>query len=118
MNPLDVVKFAGLKDQLDNSIADRRVVFGQLGVPVAVCGMRIIESTAITADTAIVLDANQLMIGKRKDMTLEIGYNGTDFTEGQKTVVIKVRLAFGVRDPLAVIYCSGIAAGISNITLQ
>ena len=56
------------------------------------------------------------MIGKRKDLTMVMGYNGTDLTEGQQTVVLKVRIAFGVRDPLAVIYCSGLAAGVTNIT--
>ena len=49
-------------------------------------------------------------------MTMEIGYNGTDFTEGQKTVVLKTRLAFAVRDEAAVIYCSGLAAAVSAIT--
>ena len=50
----------------------------------------------------------QLLIGKRKEMTLEIGYNGTDFTEGQKTVVVKVRVAFAVRDAAAVVYSAAV----------
>lgn len=116
MNPVDINKLAAKKDQLDNSIADRRVAFSVLGEPVAVCGMRIIKSSAITADTLAVVDSQQLMIGKKKDMTMEIGYNAADFTEGQKTVVLKVRLAFGVRDPLAVTYCDGLAAAVSAIT--
>ncbi len=37
-------------------------------------------------------------------MTMEIAYNGTDLTEGQKTVVVKVRVAFAVRDKAGVIY--------------
>jgi hypothetical protein len=117
MNPTDVNKLAAKKDQVDNSITDRRVVFNVIGEPVAVCGLRIIKSTAITADTLAVVDSKQLMIGKKKDMTMEIGYNAADFTEGQKTVVLKVRLAFGVRDPLAVIYCDGLAAAVANITV-
>jgi len=64
----------------------------------------------------VVLDSKQLMIGKRRDMTLEIGYNASDFTEGQKTVMIKVRLAFGVRDKAAVIYCSDIDTDVAAIT--
>jgi hypothetical protein len=82
-----------------------------------VCGMRIITSNAITANQVVVLDSKQLMLGKRKDMTMEIGYNGTDLTEGQKTVVIKVRLAFGVRDALAVIYCADLDAAVTAITV-
>jgi HK97 family phage major capsid protein len=117
LNLVDLNKLAAKKDQIDNSINDRRVVFNNVGEPVAVCGLRIIKSTAITADSLAVLDSKQLMIGKKKDMTMEMGYNAADFTEGQKTVVLKVRLAFGVRDPLAVTYCSGLSAAVSAITI-
>jgi len=61
------------------------------------------------------LDSSKTVIGKRKDMTLEIGYNGTDFTEGQKTVMIKVRVAFAVRDKAGVIYSDGLAAALATI---
>ena len=116
LNASDISKLGGKKDQLDNSINDRRVVYNVIGEPVAICGMRVLES-AITADTAAVLDSKQVMIGKRKDMTMEIGYNGTDFTEGQKTVILKFRLAFGVRDKAAVIYCPGLDAAITAINI-
>jgi hypothetical protein len=117
MNPLDISLLVDKKDQIDNSLTDRRLAFDSFGNLVAFNGLRIIASTAQTADTLAVVDSKQLMIGKRKDMTMEIGYNGTDFTEGQKTVVIKVRLAFGVRDEAAVIYCSGLAAAVAAITV-
>jgi hypothetical protein len=93
-----------LKDLLNNSISDRRISFDSIGRPVYVNGLRIFETDAITADTMVVVDSRQLLIGKRKDMTLEIGYNGNDLTEGQKTIVIKVRVAFAVRDALGVVY--------------
>lgn len=117
MNPLDISLLVDKKDQIDNTLTDRRLAFDNFGNLVAFNGLRIISSTAQTADTIAVLDSKQLMIGKRKDMTMEIGYNGTDFTEGQKTVVLKVRLAFGVRDEAAVIYCSGLAAAVAAITV-
>lgn len=117
LTPTDINKIAAEKDQLDNSKLDRRVVFSVIGEPTMVCGMRIINTNAITADTLAVLDSKQLIIGKRRDMTMEIGYNAADLTEGQKTVVIKIRLAFGVRDPLAVIYCDGLDAAVSAITI-
>lgn len=116
LNPADIESLAAEKDQLDNSKFDRRLTYNILGEPASICGLRIVLSTAITADTVCVLDSKQLMIGKRKDLTMVMGYNGTDLTEGQQTVVLKVRIAFGVRDPLAVIYCSGLAAGVTNIT--
>jgi len=117
LNPLDIALIAAEKDQLDNSKIDRRVVFNNIGDPVAVCGLMIKKSTSQTADTVGVLDSKQLMIGKRRDITMEIGYNGTDFTEGQKTVILKVRLAFGVRDKAAVIYCSGLDAAVTAISV-
>lgn len=115
----EINEIAAEKDSMDNSKLDRRVVFNNLGEPSMICGMRIIKttSTAMAANIAVVLDSQQLIIGKRKEMTMEIGYNAADLTEGQKTVVIKVRLAFGVRDPLAVIYCSDIDAAVSAITV-
>ena len=110
MNPNDIDNLAALKNGLDDSISDRRVRFDAMGNPVAVVGLRIIASTDQTTDTAIVLDSMQVLIGKRREMTMEIGHNGTDLTEGQKTVVINVRVAFAVRDKAAIIYSSGLEA--------
>jgi len=115
----EINEIAAEKDSMDNSKLDRRVVFNNIGEPSMVCGMRIIKttSTAMAANKVVVLDSKQLIIGKRKEMTMEIGYNAADLTEGQKTVVIKVRLAFGVRDAAAVIYCSDLDAAVSAITV-
>jgi hypothetical protein len=117
LGPLAVSKLGSKKDQLDNSISDRRVVYSSIGEPTFICGMRVIKTaaTAFATDAVVVCDSKQLMIGKRKDMTMEIGHNGTDLTEGQKTVVIKVRLAFGVRDKAAVIYAASLATAVGQI---
>jgi len=104
MNPAEIKILMELKDLLNNSISDRRISFDTFGRPVFVQGLRIFKSTAITANTMAVVDSKQLIIGKRKEMTMEIAYNGTDLTEGQKTVVVKVRVAFAVRDKAGVIY--------------
>jgi len=116
LNPTDVRLLAAEKDQLDNSKVDRRVVFDALGEPVAICGMLIKRNTNQTVDTVTVLARNMVQIGDRKQLTLEVGYDGNDFTQGYKTVRINARLAFGVRDPLAVIYCSGLDAAVAAIT--
>lgn len=116
LNPTEIVKIAAEKDQLDNSKTDRRVVFDAIGNPTAVCGLLIKTNSKQTANTATVLDSTQVQIGDRKSLTLEIGYNGTDFTEGQKTVKISVRLAFAVRNPLAVTYCDDLAAAVTAIS--
>jgi hypothetical protein len=117
LNPLTVRKLAAEKDQLDNSKVDRRVAFDALGEPVAICGMMIRRNTNLAADAAIVLSNKMVQIGDRKQMTLEVGYDGNDFTEGWKTVRINVRLAFAVRDALAVIYCSDLDAAVTDITV-
>jgi hypothetical protein len=116
MNPADLHYMAALKDQLDNSITDRRVAFNALGVPVAICGLMIRSNSNQTVNTLSVLDSKQLQIGDRKQMTMEVGYDGNDFTEGFKTVRINVRLAFAVRDEAAVIYCSDLSQAITDIT--
>lgn len=117
MNPIDILKLGAVKDQLDNSISDRRIVYSTLGAPIALGGMVIRKNSNIPANAAVVLKNDMVQIGDRKQMQLEIGYNGTDFTEGQKTVRISVRLAFAVRDPLAVIYCADLAAAVTDITV-
>ena len=108
MNPVERIKLGQLKDLLNNSISDRRITFDALGRPVYVSGLRIYESTGIAANTMFVADSKVLLIGKRKDMTLEIGYNGTDLSEGQKTVVVKIRVAFAVRDKAGVVYSADV----------
>ena len=112
MNPDDVKKLTEQRDANDNSISDRRVKYDAVGRATFVSGLRIITSTSITADTMAVLDLRQLLIGRRRDMTMKIGYNGTDLIEGQQTVVINVRLAFAVRDAVAVCYSDSIAADV------
>lgn len=110
---------AALKDQMDNSIADRRLRFDVMGNLVAVAGMAVRPSTNLAKNAAIVMQSKQTLIGKRKDLTMKIGYNGTDLTEGQQTVVIGARVAFAVRDKAAVIYSSDLAtaAGIINVAV-
>lgn len=117
MHPTDIDNMASLKDANDNSVSDRRVKWDNLGNPSFVFGMRIIPSTAQAVNTLSVTENKQLIIGSRKDMTMEIGYNAADLTEGQKTVVIKIRLAFGVRDKAATIYSDDIATDVAAINI-
>jgi hypothetical protein len=115
MNPKTVMMLAAAKNSFDDSKSDRRVQFDNVGNPVAVCGLRIIKSNDLTTSQLLILDNTQPWIGLRKAITMEIGYNGTDMVEGQKTVMLKVRLAFGVRDKAAIIYVSDITAGIAAL---
>jgi hypothetical protein len=115
LNPKTITQLAAAKNSFDDSKSDRRVQFDNLGNPVAVCGLRVIKSNDIPVNELLVLDNTQPWIGRRKDITMEIGYNGTDMVEGQKTVMLKVRLAFGVRDKAAIIYVSNITDGIAGL---
>lgn len=118
LNPLEVDNMAALKNDIADSVMDRRVVFDAQGYPVSVCGLRIKKNTEVTADTLFVIDRNQLQIGVRKDMNMEIGRNGTDLTEGQRTVVLKIRVAFGVRNKLGVVYSATVATDVAAINIS
>ena len=115
MNPADIMIITAQKDQLDNSRTDRRVVFNALGEPIAIGGLVVRANDQQTANTCCVLDSKQVQIGDRKQMTLEVGYDADDFSTGHKTVRVNVRLAFAVRDALAVIYCDDLSAAVTNI---
>jgi len=118
LNSTDIEVIQSEKDLLNNSIADKRLQFNVNGDLVKICGLTVFENDSITADTCIVGATNKLKIGIRKGSTMQIGYNGTDFTEGQKTVKVNMRLAFGVRDKAAFQYSAGMAADVETITKQ
>lgn len=115
VNNGQVTKLAAQKNNFADSKVDRRVQFDNLGNPVAICGLRLVQNAVIGAEEVLVYDNRQPWIGRRRDMTMTLGYNGTDLTEGQKTLVINIRLAFGVRDKAAVIYCSNATTGIATL---
>lgn len=115
-NPTDVrLKFNSLKNQLDDSIRDNRLVFTN-GVLVSVCGLTVRRSAKITANSCFVGAIQPVaLLGVRKNMALEFGYNSTDFTERQITARIGLRVAFGVGDPLAIQYCADVATALAAI---
>ncbi len=116
ISPSTEMLLSAKKNTLNDSIQDRRIAFDNLGRPTFIGGMRIITNSAIPNNQAIIADNKLMWIGKRRDMTMEIGYNGTDLTEGQKTVVFKIRIAFGVRDKAGIIWVSNIDNAVANIT--
>ncbi len=66
MNASDIEALAAEKDQLDNSKLDRRIVYNAIGEPVAICGLRLYLSEAMTADTVAVVKSDMLQIGDRR----------------------------------------------------
>lgn len=117
LNSTDIEEIQTYKDLLNNSIADKRLQFNANGDLVKIAGLTVFENDSITANTCIVGATNKLKIGIRKGSTMQIGYNGTDFTEGQKTVKVNLRLAFGVRDKAAFQYSSDMATDVTTITI-
>jgi len=117
LNSMEVSKMGARYDEIGNSVNDRRVVYNTIGEPTFVAGMRIIVNDSMTENTCAVFQNELLVIGNRKEMTLQIGYNSDDLTKGKMTAVIKRRLAFGVRDKGGVIYCADIDAAIAAITV-
>lgn len=117
LNPADIrLKFNSLKNELNDSIRDNRVVFTN-GKLTSVCGLNVVASKSIASNTCFVGAVyNVALLGINKDMTMEIGLNGTDFIEGQKTARIGMDVAFGVGDPLGIIYCSDMTADKNTIT--
>lgn len=117
LNATDVrLKFNSLKNELNDSVRDNRVVFTN-GVLTSICGLAVRRSSKITTNTCFVGAINQVaLLGMRKNLSLEFGYNSTDFTERQITARVGLRAAFGVGDPLGVVYCSAMDTQLDNIT--
>lgn len=116
MHPRDKYKLATEKNTLLDNRVDRKVVYDSTGQATYVSGLRIVVNREVTVNTMAVFDSRLPWIGRRKDMTMTIGYNGTDLTEGQRTVVLNIRLAFGVRDKAGVIYSSNVLQNIADIS--
>jgi hypothetical protein len=115
MSPEDISLVAGMRNTLEDSKTDRRVAYDSFGEPSFIYGLKVIKNTTLDENEMIVMDNRQPWIGIRKGMTMEIGYNGTDFVEGQKTVKLSVRLALGVRDKAGVVYVDDITAAVAAV---
>ncbi len=90
------------KDELGNSVNDRNVVFDALGNVVSIWGLTVIKNKNQTVDRVTVMWNEAAEIGMLEDITFEIGTDGTDLTEGMRTIVFWMRAAFGVGKPGAI----------------
>ncbi len=114
--PDDEFKIGADKNTLSDSRQDRRIAFDAQGMPSFVAGMKIAVNNGIPANQAIVLDNSLAWIGIRRGLTVEIGLNGTDLIEGQRTIVIKIRVAFGVRDKAGIVWSSNVDNAQAQMT--
>lgn len=104
------------KDELGNSIQDRNVVFDAFGNVVSIWGLTVIKNKKQELNKVTVMWSEAAEIGILEDVSFEIGTDGSDLTEGMRTIVFWMRAAFGVGKPGAIFYCADAEAGIAAIT--
>lgn len=115
LNPTDIDDLSALKDQLDNSIMDRRVKFDNLGNPINIAGCVIKATTDMPTDQCVVGQMAKNQLGVRKNMEFQIGLSGDNFRDGERTARISIRIAYAVRDKAAFIWSNAITDDISTI---
>jgi hypothetical protein len=105
------------KDELGNSITDRNVVFGPNGNVVSIWGLAVVLNKNQTVNRVTVMWNEAAEIGMLEDITFEIGTDGTDLTEGMRTIVFWMRAAFGVSKPGAIFLSSDPETDIASISV-
>lgn len=82
MNPADFTKLRLLKDTTKNYLYAGLMD----GVNPTIDGMPIVKNSGVTAGSVVVLDKRHFDVGLREDANIEVGYNGTDFSYGRKSI--------------------------------
>lgn len=89
LHPSTLSKIKLIKDDANRPIwKDYVTTSGEL----VLSGMRIIESTAVTAGTFIGGDTTVLNVLIREELGIQIGLDGNDFTNNKKTMLAEKRL--------------------------
>lgn len=108
MNPSDVLQ---LKLQKITA-SDKRYV-GRLldaGSGLMVDGVRIVETTLVTAGTYLVGDFTKAIWVQREGMNIEIGYDADDFTKNLRTIRAELRGAVAVPNNSRTAFVKGVIA--------
>jgi HK97 family phage major capsid protein len=101
-----------LKDEDKNYLQSRGLIFDKNGNLIRVSGLFVAKTKQIAVNECIVMWSDAVEIGLREDVTVEIGLDGNDFTEGMRTIMFEFRAAFGGSKPAAVIYCDDITTDL------
>jgi Skp family chaperone for outer membrane proteins len=106
----------GLKDADNNSIQDNRmkIMDGNLEM---LSKLKVIGNRKIGNNKLVIGDVREAVIGKRKNVTISLGYNGDDWTERMVTVRVDMRAAFAVRKKNAFAYVADIDQAITDLTV-
>lgn len=89
VHPSTVAKIKLIKDDTGRPVwKDYVTISGDL----VISGMKVVESTAITAGDYVGGDMTVLNVLKREELGIQIGLDGNDFTQNKKTMLIEKRL--------------------------
>ncbi len=99
LNPDDYTKIQVLKSSASEYLnANRNELFGQNSLN----GVTIAQSSAVTSGVAHVMDAQRYgAFYNRQQVSVQVGYDGSDFSEGQRTAICVQRGALVVFDTAA-----------------
>ena len=102
------------KDELGNAVQDRNVVFDAFGNVVSIWGLTVVKNKKLV-DNVVVMWSEAAEIGILEDVSFEIGTDGTDLTEGMRTIIFWMRAAFGVGKPGAIFVSAAPTTDIQSI---
>lgn len=89
VHPSTVAKIKLIKDDRGRPVwKDYVTITGDL----VISGMRVVESTAITAGDYVGGDMTVVNVLKRDELGIQIGLDGNDFTQNKKTMLIEKRM--------------------------
>lgn len=104
---LIVIHDADWLDLLGEKDTTGRYLFGDplIGIPPNLDGIPFIITSAIPENTVLVGDfTNFHFVAQRRDVDVQVGYTGNDFTNGRRTIRADIRVANVVLRPRA--FCS------------
>lgn len=98
-----VIHDADWLDLLGEKDSTGRYLFGDpiAGIPPNLDGIPFIITVAIPENTVLVGDWNFHYVAMRRDVDIQVGYSGNDFTSGRRTIRADIRCANVVRRPRA-----------------
>ena len=76
--------------------------------PERIWGTRIVKTTAETENTGLVGDFNHCQLFERKGIEVQVGFVGSNFTEGKKTIRADMRVGFPIYRATAFCTVTGI----------
>lgn len=114
MHPSDVRIARNAKDANNNNIADRRLTFNG-GELTHISGLFIVKTKKRTKNTAIVMWSEHAEYGVRSGFEITIGLENDDLTKRMRTILVMVRVAFGVAKPSSIFYMDNITDAIAAL---